>query len=78
MGNGFTVRFKLFDLDAGQYQIRFYNILGKRLFERTYDLAGTETIELNIGHLEKGTYLYSLLDKNGNKLITKRLIVLKP
>ncbi len=73
-----TVRFKIFDRRPGRYEIQFYNILGKRLFKRTYDISGTQTVELNIGQLEKGTYLYSLVDANGNKLITKRLIVLKP
>lgn len=73
-----TVRFKIFDITPGQYEIHFFNILGKQLFRRTYEISGNQTIELEIGQLEKGTYLYSLVDANGNKLITKRLIVLKP
>ncbi len=73
-----VVRFKLFDVRPGKYQIRFYNILGKLLFEESYEMDGEETIDLNIAQLQRGTYLYSLVDSNGNKLITKRLAVLKP
>ncbi len=72
------VRFKFDDIIPGKYNIRFYNILGKQLLQRTYDLDRQQTIEVNIGHLDKGTYLYSLEDTSGKKIVTKRLIVLKP
>lgn len=73
-----TVRFKFMDLEPGRYVIRFYNILGKPLMELPQDLSDTGTIEIGVGHLAKGTYLYSLIDAQGKKLITKRLIILKP
>ena len=38
-------------------------------------MANFETVEVNLSNFDKGTYLYSLVDKNGTKLITKRLIV---
>ncbi len=73
-----NVRFKFLDIAPGEYSIRFYNILGKTLFDRRYLINGSKTVQIDISHLDKGTYLYSLLDKNGNKLITKRLIIVKP
>lgn len=73
-----TVRFKFFDISPGKYKLAFYNILGKFIFEESYQMSGDEIIELNIGQLPKGTYLYSLVDPNGNKMVTKRLIVIKP
>ena len=72
------VRFKFSKIPAGNYTIRFYNILGKPLFERSYRLGRSKTIEINIAQLDKGTYLYCLLDDQGNKITTKRLIILKP
>ncbi len=73
-----TVRFKFMDMQPGRYNIRFYNILGKTLMEMPFDLADIGTVEVSVGHLPKGTYLYSLIDGKGKKLITKRLIILKP
>ena len=74
-----VVRFKFVDRPKGEhYTIRFYNILGEVLFERPYTIGQERTVEINIGHLAKGTYLYSILDRNDKKIVTKRLIVLKP
>ncbi|NND34274.1 MAG: T9SS type A sorting domain-containing protein [Saprospiraceae bacterium] len=73
-----VVRFKFLDIPSGKYTIRFYDILLRNLMEREYNLAGSETVEININQLEKGTYLFSLVDENGKKIVTKRLIVIKP
>ena len=73
-----TVRFKFADIMPGLYTIRFYNILGKSLMELPFQLDDNSTIEVSVGHLAKGTYLYSLMDPLGKKLITKRLVILKP
>ncbi len=72
------VRFKFLDIPPGNYTVRFYDILMRKIFEKKYNLQGDETVEININHLERGTYLYSLEDQGRNKKITKRLIVIKP
>ncbi len=72
------VRFKFMGMQPGEYTIRFYNILGKSLMDVPHSLEGDSTVEINVGHLNKGTYLYSLIDPQGKKLITKRLVILKP
>jgi hypothetical protein len=73
-----VVRFKFLDVPAGRYVIRFYDILLRNLLEKEYQVSGDETVEININHLVKGTYLFSLIDENGKKVVTKRLIVIKP
>ena len=73
-----VVRFKFLEIPPGKYTIRFYDILLRKLLEREYEVTGNETVEININHFSKGTYLYSLIDEKGNKLVTKRLIVIKP
>ncbi len=72
------VRFKFTDLRPGIYTIRFYNILGKVLMEMPQRLEDNATVEVSVGHLAKGTYLYSVIGPEGKKLITKRLVILKP
>ncbi|MDH3648215.1 MAG: T9SS type A sorting domain-containing protein, partial [Saprospiraceae bacterium] len=52
-----VVRFKFLGITPGEYSIRFYNILGKTLFDRRYLINGSKTVQVDIGHLEKGTYL---------------------
>ena len=73
-----VVRFKFLDIPSGQYTIRFYDILLRNLMERKYNVTGNETVEININQLNKGTYLFSLIDENGKKIVTKRLIIIKP
>jgi hypothetical protein len=72
------VRFKFMDLPPGNYSIKFYDVFMRGLFENRYNIMGEETVEININQLDKGPYLYSLVDENGKKIVTKRLIVIKP
>lgn len=72
------VRFKFLDLPPGEYTLKFFDVFMRGLFEKKYQIGGNETVEINISHLEKGPYVYSLQDKTGKKIATKRLIVIKP
>lgn len=68
-------RFSIYDIKPGNYTIKLFNILGKELFDESIKVLGSNTLEVNLDRLSKGTYLYSLMDENGNRLITKRLII---
>jgi hypothetical protein len=72
------VRFKFLDVPTGEYTLRFYDVFMRNLLEKKYTINGEETVEISISHLEKGPYLYSLVDRTGKKIVTKRLIVIKP
>ena len=72
------VRFKFIDLPPGDYTLKFYDVFMRNLFEKKYNITSGETVEINISHLNKGPYLYSLIDKSGKKITTKRLFVIKP
>lgn len=72
------VRFKFIDLAPGEYTLKFYDVFMRSLFEKKYEISGDQTVEINISHLEKGPYVYSLIDRSGKKITTKRLIVIKP
>ncbi|MBX2816594.1 MAG: T9SS type A sorting domain-containing protein [Saprospiraceae bacterium] len=73
-----SVRLKLTNLDPGTYTVRFYNILGKPLLDKQVEFDRPQTLRLDLSSFAKGTYLYTLIDERGKKLVTKRIVVLKP
>ena len=73
-----NVRFEFSNLQAGYYTLTIYNILGVEVWRDTYFINGNHIEKVNISSLRKGTYLYSLTDKRGKTLTTKRLMVVKP
>lgn len=73
------VEFTLDQVKTGDYTIVVYNILGKTLWEK--DIRKTKSkhhFKADLSSLQKGTYLYSVLDKYGTKLVTKRLVIINP
>lgn len=72
------VRFDCSNLPPDDYTLKIFNIVGKVVWKETYPLAGNKSIRLELNDFKKGTYLYSLVDKRGNVIGTKRLVVVKP
>lgn len=72
------VRFDCTNIPAGEYTLKIFNIIGKCVWKKNYTLAGTTSFKVELDDFKKGTYIYSLVDKNGNAVGTKRLVVLKP
>ena len=74
-----TIRFDVVNLPKGYYDLKIYNILGIEVWSHEYKFQNiNDTIQLDVSHFKKGTYLYSLADENGKTLITRRLIILRP
>ncbi|MEL7118509.1 MAG: T9SS type A sorting domain-containing protein [Bacteroidota bacterium] len=73
-----NVRFEFTNLEPGNYKVSIFNILGLEEWSETYFVNGSRSEKVNISHLRKGTYLYSLVDENGKTISTKRLVVIKP
>jgi len=72
------VRFDCTNLQAGDYTLKIFNIIGKTVLKETYPISGNRSIRIELENFKKGTYLYSLADSKGNIIGTKRLVVLKP
>lgn len=72
------VKFDFRNMEPGTYKLSVYNILGRELWNNTYQVNGNLTVPVDISNLRKGTYLYSLIDENGSTLVTKRLLVIRP
>ena len=71
-------RFEFANLNAGNYKLKIYNILGVAIWENDYYINGTRVERVDLNHFRKGTYLYSLEDESGKTLVTKRLMILRP
>jgi Secretion system C-terminal sorting domain len=72
------VRFDCTNLPPDEYTIKMYNILGKPVWQATYPMSGNKSIRLDLNSFKKGTYLYSLVNKRGQSLGTRRLVIVKP
>ncbi len=72
------VRFQLSDLPAGPYKLRIFNILGTPVRETEIRVDDPRTtISMDLGDLERGTYLYRLQDRNGRTIKTKRIMLIQ-
>lgn len=72
------VRFDCTNLAPGEYTLKIFNIIGKCVWKKNYTLSGNTSVRVELDDFKKGTYIYSLVDKHGNAVGTKRLVVLKP
>ena len=74
-----VVRFQLSDLLYGKYKLKIFNILGVPVKEIDIDVDDPrETISLDLGDLQRGTYLYRLQDAFGRTVKTKRIVLIQP
>jgi len=64
------------NLKKDTYEIRVFNIIGIDLWKSSYLIRNDRTIEVDLGHLRKGTYFYSLKNSYGQIITTKRLVIL--
>jgi len=73
-----SLNLKFEDFVGGNYQVKIYNIVGREVMSEQHFLSGDTTIQMNVGNLQKGTYLYSIVDARGNTLVTKRVMIVRP
>ncbi len=73
-----NVRINFLNLTPGNYTFRIFNILGKEVVNKKYQINGNRTVGIDIDTLQKGTYLYNLTNAKGKVIKTKRLMVIRP
>jgi len=71
------VVFNFSDMEAGDYQLKMFNVLGQNVWQQDYFLNGNETAVVDLADFQNGTYIYSVLNEKGQTLLTKQLVVLK-
>lgn len=70
-----------FDVGAygnGKYRLTVYNIVGKQIITDSFEVTNNQSFETNLSQLRKGSYIYTIHNERGDKLGTKRFIILKP
>ncbi len=72
------VRFDCTNLPSDSYTFKIFNIIGNVVWKETHFLSGDRSVRVDLDDFKKGTYLYSLEDKAGNTIATKRLVIIKP
>lgn len=70
------VSIEMVNYPLGGYKMKLYNIVGKKLWEQNFDLKPNRVFKADLTHLRKGTYLYSIFDSTGKKLVTKRIAII--
>jgi hypothetical protein len=72
------IEFQLVSLPPGVYELKVYNIVGKPIHSSSHRVGQSRKIRTDLSFLSKGTYLYSILDPQGNKITTKRVMIITP
>ncbi len=67
---------KMYNYPEGEYRINIYNIVGKLMRSETLSKEGEKMIPIVLHGIQKGTYFYSIEDKFGNRLDTRRLSIM--
>ncbi len=68
-----NIAVRLFNHPYDDYTIELYNVVGKKIFSRTFNRNNGRLLKTDISSLKRGTYMYSVLDSKGRKLMTKRI-----
>lgn len=71
-----NVSIQMVNYPLGEYRMKVYNVVGKELWAESFQLRNNRVYKADLMHLSKGTYLYSIFDKNGKKLVTKRIAII--
>lgn len=72
------VRFDFYGYPPGKYKIHIFNSILKELWSKTVDVEVNGVIDLDLGFLQKGTYVYGIENQQGERLITKKLLIINP
>lgn len=72
-----NVTFQLINMPHDDYKVVVYNILGKQLWSSEINFLEGK-LNADLYHLRKGTYFYSILNGKGQKVTTRRLMIMTP
>ncbi|MBK8706350.1 MAG: T9SS type A sorting domain-containing protein [Saprospiraceae bacterium] len=73
-----NVRFDFVNLPEGNYNLQFYDLLGKEVLHRRYAIHGNQTEKMDVSSLRPGVYLCSVTNNKGKIVATRRIAVVRP
>lgn len=62
----------------GNYTIQVSNIIGTRLWEKSYQVEKNAIFEENFTRFGKGPYLYTVIGPDGDRILSRKFTILKP
>jgi hypothetical protein len=74
--DNFTLEMNHFE--GGDYTLKMYNIIGKEVKSIPFRYSDGMKLSVQTGDLQNGTYVYRILNKNKESLVTRRIIVSRP
>ncbi len=72
------VRFDFYGYPEGEYTIKVFNTILKTIWSDTFTIDKNGVVDVDLGFLQKGTYVYSVDNGNGERLLTKKLFIINP
>lgn len=73
------INIRMIDVPLGEYQFDLYNIVGHKIWTKQLDnKADAGLIHFQLPFVDKGVYLYSIKNKEGKYLQSRRLILVEP
>lgn len=71
------VNLKFENQSIGDYQFVIYDVIGRKILERDLKIdQPSKVLSLNLKSLNKGSYLYAIIDPKGKRIFTKKLVIL--
>lgn len=71
-----SVRFDFINMPSDEYSLQIFDIAGKLVLSKTHVFKENNSMTVDLNSFKKGIYLYSLTDRVGRVIGTKRLAVL--
>lgn len=72
------ITFEVGAFGDGDYKLSIFNIIGKKIKSEQFNVSGGQGYTTDLSHLRKGTYIYTIHNSRGEKIGTKRFLILKP
>ncbi len=72
------INIQFINVPSGQLELTLYNIVGRKIWSQSFNVTEEiYQIYLDLPTLEKGVYLYTITDSNGDKLQSRRLVIME-
>ncbi len=71
------VRLEFQNFNTGRYTFIIFDIVNRELWRTSYDIVRDITLKEDLSFLPRGTYTYMIVDENLNRIVTRRLAIIK-
>lgn len=70
--------FDLINYPKAKYRLEVYNVIGKKIYTKTFGDTSNSDMMADLTDLKKGVYLYTIFDENDKKITSKRISIVTP